>query len=214
MSVDENELLGEACQVLREGGVVACATETLTGLLADAYNRAAIDLVLELKQRPASLPVALLLPNVESLANVSIDVAAQEPTSAKMIARLADAFWPGPLTILVPVRGNLHPALSRDGLIGVRVPGESPALDLVRAFGKPLTATSANLSGQPPAATAAEVIAQFGQRLDVVMPQDAPRGAPSTVVSCQGGELTVLREGAIAEAELRAAVDPMLVPTR
>jgi L-threonylcarbamoyladenylate synthase len=176
--------------VLRAGGVVACPTETLQGLLADAFSETAVAKVVQLKRRGPE-PIALILPGWEALTQVAESC----PEQAMELGR---AHWPGPLTLLVRARAGLPAQLVRDGLVGVRVPGASPALELVRAFAGPLTATSANLSGSPAARTASEVQAYFPSGLDAAVPGDAPGGLPSTVVDATGPVLRVIRVGAIS----------------
>lgn len=183
--------IDEAVAVLRRGGVVACPTETWLGLLADAHDAAAIERVAALKGRPASLPIALLLPDASAVGPVS-----NAPPGA-LARQLMEAHWPGPLTILVRARETLHPQLTRDGKVGVRVPGASPALDLVRAFGGPLTATSANLSGEPPVKTLDELPESLRAGLDGSVPGVSPGGAPSTLVDATGSSIRVIRAGAI-----------------
>lgn len=176
-------------RVLERGGVVACPTETLIGLLADALAPAAVARVVTIKQRGPD-PIALLLPDVAALELVA------EPLTPEAFA-LARAHWPGPLTLVLRARPGLPRELLRDGTVGVRVPGPSPALDLVRAFGGPLTATSANPSGQPAARTEAELRAYFPYQLDAIVPGDAPGGAPSTIVDATTPTPRILRQGAI-----------------
>ena len=178
-------------RALREGGVVACATETFFGLLADALDAGAVDRVCALKGRQKGLPVALLLPNVEALDMVSDAV-------SPAAWQLAQQHWPGPLTLLVRARAGLSPALVKDGTVGVRVPGPSPALQLVQAFGSPLTATSANRSGEPAAQTAQEVQRAFPGGLAAILGTDAPGGLASTIVDTTRSELVVVRQGPIA----------------
>lgn len=180
--------------LLREGGVLACATETLHGLLADALNVQSVEQVAALKRRGAD-PIALLLPDLSAVRLVS-----DEPLSARALA-LATEYWPGPLTLVIKARPGLSPLLAPHGTVGVRVPGESPALTLVRAFGGPLTATSCNVSGQPAARTEQEARAYFGDGLAGYVPGDAPGGAPSTVLDATGPLLRVLRQGAVAIAD-------------
>jgi L-threonylcarbamoyladenylate synthase len=174
--------------VLRRGEVVACPTETLVGLLADALSHDAVERVVALKKRGPD-PIALLLPDRAALALVA------EPLTPEALA-LADQHWPGPLTLVVRALPGLPAAIAGQGTVGVRVPGPSPALDLVRAFGGPLTATSCNPSGQPAARTEREVRDYFPE-LTAVVSGDAPGGAPSTVVDATGSALKVLRLGAI-----------------
>lgn len=174
---------------LRAGGVVACATETQIGLLADAMNARAVAAVCALKGRPEGAPIALLLPGIDALPQVA------EPLVPRAAA-LAKAHWPGPLTLVVAARPELSPALVQDGRVGVRVPGPSPALTLVQAFGGPLTATSCNRSGQPAAVHAEDARGLFGDSVPV-WPADAPGGPPSTVIEVDGAHLRIIRPGAV-----------------
>lgn len=176
-------------EILRRGGVVACPTETLQGLLASALDPLAVQRVVQAKQRGPE-PIALIIPNVEALDAIAIEIS---PATRALTVK----HWPGPLTLLVRAHGALAPELVRDGKVGVRIPGPSPALDLVRAFGAPLTATSCNPSGQAPARTEAEARAYFVNVIDEFVPGDAPGGAPSTVVDASVDPPRVIRAGAI-----------------
>jgi L-threonylcarbamoyladenylate synthase len=184
------EDLGALVEVLKRGGVVACPTETWLGLLADASNGEAIQRVAELKGRPADMPIALLLPNAESVDAVALDL----PPAAQA---LIEAHWPGPLTILVPARPELDARLVKEGKVGVRVPGPSPAAELTRAFGRPLTATSANVSGAPPVRSVDELPATLADGLDAVVKGVSPGGAPSTLVDASQTPMRILRAGAV-----------------
>ncbi|HOU91414.1 MAG TPA: Sua5/YciO/YrdC/YwlC family protein [Polyangiaceae bacterium] len=122
-----------------------------------------------------------------------------------LAARLARAFWPRPLTIALPPAAGVDPRLTRDEMVAVRWPAASPAADLARALGRPLTATSANLPGAPPARTGAEVRASLRTPPDLpffVVEGAAVDGVPSTVVSIEGRRCRIVRLGAIAEADL------------
>jgi L-threonylcarbamoyladenylate synthase len=182
--------LATLVQVLERGGVVACPTETWLGLLADARNDRAMDRVAELKGRPADMPIALLLPDAESAEEVALSPSAQARA-------LMQAHWPGPLTILLEAKPGLSPRISRDGRVGVRVPGPSPAAELVRAFGHPLTATSANRTGEPPVRSVEELPAALAGGLDGVAAGVSPGGAPSTLVDSTRTPMQILRPGAI-----------------
>jgi len=182
--------LAELVKVLEQGGIVACPTETWLGLLADARNRGALERVAELKGRPADMPIALLLPDAQAVT----EVASSPSGEAKA---LMQAYWPGPLTILLTARPGLSPRLTRDGKVGVRVPGPSPAADLVRAFGRPVTATSANLSGEPPLRSAEELPPRIAEGLGGVVPGVSPGGAPSTLIDTTTSPMRILRAGAI-----------------
>jgi L-threonylcarbamoyladenylate synthase len=180
----------EHVAILRAGGVVACPTETQMGLLADALDARAIARVLEMKRRPADEPLPLIVPSLEAALRLAREVS---PDALALAAR----HWPGPLTLVLHARPGLPLALQKDGKLALRVPGPSPALDLVTAFAGPLTATSANLSGLPPLRTEAELRATFGAALAAVVPGDAPGGLASTIVDVTGERPVVLRQGAI-----------------
>jgi L-threonylcarbamoyladenylate synthase len=195
--------LTRALEVLGAGGVVAAATETFFGLLADARRTSAIDLVFSLKGREASKGVALLLPSRDAWATLVMSI-------PPLAARLADRFWPGPLTLALPARPGIDARLTEEGTIAVRWGGPSDASRVVAAFRAPLTATSANLAGKPPAETADEVRAAFA---DAIIRQDlmvlsgrAPGGAPSTLVRVDEGRVWVLRRGQIGQSELAGVV--------
>jgi L-threonylcarbamoyladenylate synthase len=176
--------------LLRAGGVLAVPTETQMGLLADALSEAAVGLVSELKRRPADQPISVIVPSLEQGLRLVRDV-------SELALRLARAHWPGPLTLVLRARDGLPRALTEDGKVALRVPGASPALALVRAFGGPLTATSANISGRPPLATAAELREVFGAGLAGIVPGSAPGGAASTIVDLTGERPRVLRQGSV-----------------
>jgi L-threonylcarbamoyladenylate synthase len=189
----------EALAALEQGGVVAAATETLFGLLADATRRDAIDRLLVLKPRGHEKGVPLLVPDFDSWRALVHEV----PASAE---RLAEAFWPGPLTIALPAGAAVDPRLALDGTVAVRMPGASVAAALVRALGRPLTATSANRPGEPPAADASQVRAAFAAELERgelrLAGTHAPGGAPSTVVVIEGTRWRAARIGAVSLEDL------------
>ncbi|HMI92934.1 MAG TPA: L-threonylcarbamoyladenylate synthase [Polyangiales bacterium] len=176
--------------LLRAGGVLACPTETQMGLLADALSEAAVAKVCELKGRPAGEALSVIVPSLEQALRLVRDVSDQA-------LRIARAHWPGPLTLVLRARDGLPGALIKDGKLALRVPGASPALALVRAFGGPLTATSANASGRPPLSSAAELRATFGSGLGGIVPGVAPGSAASTIVDLTGERPLVLRQGAV-----------------
>lgn len=180
-----------AAEVLRRGGVVAYPTETFYGLGALAADGAAVERLVRAKGRPDGKPLPLLaagLDQVEALADL--------PPLAR---RLAAAFWPGPLTLVVPARPGLHTAITGGlGTVGVRVTSSPVASALALQAGGALVATSANLAGEPPAASPAALDPALVARLDLVLDGGpAPGGLASTVVAVEGGGLRLLRAGAI-----------------
>ena len=145
----------ELVAALEAGLVVAAATESFFGLLADATSSAALDTLLRVKPRGADKGIPLILPDAKSWSLLVPEVPA--------VARaLADALWPGALSIALPARAELDRRVTLDGSVAVRVAAASPAAELARLFGKPLTATSANLPGDPPTTDDAGVMAQLG----------------------------------------------------
>jgi L-threonylcarbamoyladenylate synthase len=195
--------LDAALAALRAGGVVAAATETWFGLLAEARDGAAIDRVFSLKGRAAEKGVAVLLPD----RNAWTTLVERVPTLAW---GLADRFWPGPLTIALPARRSLDNRLLVDGTIGARWGSPSDASRIAQAFGAPLTATSANATGTPPLATSDEVAVAFGAARDrgdlLIVSGRAPGGEPSTVIAVHGERAVVVREGAVPSSAIVAAL--------
>ncbi|MBU4321252.1 MAG: threonylcarbamoyl-AMP synthase, partial [Nitrospinae bacterium] len=151
----------------------------------------------ELKKRPKEKPMPLIIGNRASLSMIAVFV-------NEIAESLMDKFWPGPLTLLLEAKKGLSPYLTADtGRIAVRIPGESAALYLVREAGFPITATSANPSGIPPAEDADSVIRYFGKKIDMVI--DGGRtagGLPSTIVDAAGESIKIVREGAIPRSIL------------
>lgn len=193
----------EAVATLQNGGVVAAATETFFGLLADARREDAIDRVYALKGRAEGKGSALLLPTIDAWRDLVVEI-------PELAERLAQAFWPGPLTIALSAKPGLDPRLVVSGKVGVRLPAPSDAARLTTAFGAPVTATSANRSGEPPFTTSEEVEAAFSEeiaRKDLVVRKGrAPGGAASTLVVVEKDEVRLVREGAISVAAMKAVI--------
>jgi L-threonylcarbamoyladenylate synthase len=192
---------------LAAGGVIAAPTETSYGLLADATNPRAVDAVLALKPRDAGKGIGLLLPNRERWQAVVAHIPRQA-------AVLADAFWPGPLTIVLPAAANLDTRLTLAGSIGVRLGSASPASALASAFGRPLTATSANPPGEAPAGLASDVEAAFAREIAaqalLVMPGTSPGGLASTVVTVSDAGAKIVRPGAVSAEALTRVVGALI----
>jgi L-threonylcarbamoyladenylate synthase len=199
-STEHLDELARAVAHLKSGGVVAVATETFFGLCADARRGSAVDAVFALKGREETKASALLIPDLDAWVPLVTEV----PTLAK---RLATRFWPGPLTIALTAHESVHPLLKYRGKVAVRVPGPSPALELARAFGGPLTATSANPSGSPSSRSADDVRAYFeGRGGLLVLGGIAPGGMPSTVVEVVGDTWRMVRPGAVPSSVLEEHV--------
>jgi L-threonylcarbamoyladenylate synthase len=184
--------IASAVAVLREGGVVAYPTDTLYGLAVDPRQDDAVRRLFDVKARDRTAAVALVAADVAQ--------AQQAGTFGGSELALARAFWPGPLTIVVPAAPALSTRLSGGlGTIGVRVPAHAVARAMAGAFGWCITATSANVSGRPAAMTADEVAAALGSRIDALVDAGpAPGGPPSTIVEFADGRPVLRRTGAIA----------------
>jgi len=195
-----------AARVLAEGGLVAFPTETVYGLGADAANPAAVARIYQAKGRPAFNPL---------IAHVG------DITAARKIARLdahaaalAEAFWPGPLTLVLPKTQNCAVAdLATAGLdtVAIRIPAHPVARDILRAFGGPVVAPSANLSGHVSATTAAHVQSDLAGRIDLIVDGGPVAvGVESTIVGCFD-EPMLLRPGGLPRAEIERVLGRALM---
>jgi L-threonylcarbamoyladenylate synthase len=195
-----------AVDVLRRGGLVAFPTETVYGLGADAGNLAAVERLFAVKGRPRGHPVIVHLGGAGALD----DWVREVPDAAH---RLAAAFWPGPLTLLLP-RSELVADAVTGGrpAVGVRVPAHPVALALLRAFGGGIAAPSANRFGRVSPTTAAHVRADLGDDVDLILDGGPTTvGVESTIVDCTADVPTVLRHGGVTAEELAAVLDGPLV---
>ncbi|CAN5770294.1 L-threonylcarbamoyladenylate synthase [soil metagenome] len=188
----------EAAHELESGGIVLFPTDTLYGLAVDARNADAVARLIALKGRNAEKAISIILPDVSAIS----DYAEVSDAARKLIEK----YLPGPLTLVLPIKGSELGHLAPDGTIGIRVPDDSFTRALARAFKAPYTATSANVSGQPSLHTVSEILEQFGTaagQIDLVV-DDGPRKSalPSTVVRLVGDEIEILREGALSAADL------------
>lgn len=197
----ESARIAEAVAALRAGEVVVCPTETFYALAADSRLPGSLEKIFELKGRDAAKTIALIAAD----ATMAFSIAREVPHRAR---RLARKFWPGPLTLVMPARHDLPKALiGPDGGVGVRVSPDPIASALALALGASITATSANLSGAPPAVTLAPVRQAFGGKIKIMLDGGRlPGGAPSTLVACRADGYEILREGAISRDAIAAAL--------
>lgn len=190
-----------AAALLRAGELVAFPTDTVYGVGAVVWDAAAVARLYTAKLRALDKAIPVLLADAADLALV----ARMAPPAA---IRLAERFWPGPLTLIVPALSSIPAEVTAGGdTVAVRVPDHPLTRALIRAAGAPLATTSANLSGQPSPITAAEVVAQLGDRIAVILDGGrCPGGVPSTLVDVTGEHPVVLRPGPISLADIRAAM--------
>ena len=185
--------VAEAVEVLRNRGVAAIPTDTVYGLAANGLDEAAAARVFEVKGRHERMPLPLLLASVDDLSLCCTDV-------PDFVRVLAEAFWPGPLTLVLRRSDAVPDTVTGGGdTVGVRVPDHPVPREIALRLGAPITGTSANRSGLPPATTAAEVREQMGNRVDYVLDGGGVRsGVPSTVLDLTGSEPLVLRPGGVS----------------
>lgn len=190
------DALTMAKKVLDQNGLIAFPTDTVYGLASRLNSAKAIEGLFLAKGRDFNKAIAVLIGDVEQLSQV----ARKLPENA---LELAARFWPGALTLVVYRLPELPVNLSPSETVGVRMPDHAFARKLLRACG-PLATTSANISGQANPLSAAEVEAQLGGRIALILDGGpVPGGIPSTVVDCTSPDVKILRQGAISEAEIR-----------
>jgi L-threonylcarbamoyladenylate synthase len=181
--------------LLARGGVLAIPTESSYGLAADPRSAAGVDAVYRVKARERGKPLPVVAADLAQVASLGIDVEDEA-------CRLADAVWPAPLSVLLPIASPL-PAAAGEPALAVRIPDHALLRVLLREIGMPLTATSANSSGQPPLLdpdAAAELLA--GHDAVVVAGGPLAGGSPSTLAAWTGGEWRILREGRFLRVHL------------
>lgn len=181
---------------IAEGGVVAIPTDTVYGIAASLAHPAAIERIYEIKQRPESQPLPVLISSIGALSRL---VHLNEE-----VIPLLDTFWPGPLTVVLPAASQLPSrVLGPDGTVGVRLPNHYIAIEVIEKAGGAIVCTSANRSGEPPAESAREVADTIGSELDLILDSGkAPGGVASTVVALDDLSLRFIREGAISMTEV------------
>jgi L-threonylcarbamoyladenylate synthase len=198
----QRDALQEAAKWIRNGGLVALPTDTLYGLAADPFRADAVARVLAVKGRTASRGLPLIAADADQIA---AHLGGLPPNAV----RLAGKFWPGPLTLLIPAPA----ALARDvsggtGRVGVRVPAHDIARAICRGAGGPITATSANRTGQPATSDPAEVERTLGDDVDLLIDAGpSPGGAPSTIVDVTAALPQLVRAGAVPWDEIQAWLD-------
>ncbi len=197
----DEKTIAEAVKILRGGGVVAFPTETFYGLGADARQEAAVEKIFHLKGRNARNPISVIVDNDQA----AILLVEEMPPAAHI---LMQKFWPGPLTMLLRASTAVLPRLTGGtGKIGIRVSSHTIARMLAKRLAGPLTATSANLSGERECSTAEEVLHAFGESLDAVIDGGKTTGGlGSTILDVTVSPPLVRREGVVSRTEIIAAL--------
>lgn len=195
------EDLNRAVAVLKSGGVVAFPTETYYGLAVDPLNPLALNHLFTLKQREISKPILTLVSDPGSLSALVREI-------PDIYIPLMERFWPGPLTLVFQAKLNLPSLLTANtSTVGIRQSSHPFAQQLVSAFGRPITATSANISGLHAAIDAHQVRAQFGNKIDLIFDGGRTPGIiGSTIIGQSGNNLKLIREGMISFEEIIQSV--------
>ncbi len=188
--------------VLLSGGLVAYPTESFYGLAVDATNEQAIIRLFSVKKRRPDRPVLILIPSVESLAQY---VATIPPLAHRLIRE----FWPGALTLVFDASSKISQLLAaKSGKIGIRLSSHPLATALARSIGRPITGTSANVSGEPPCSTAKEVFDSLGDSVDLILDGGKTEGKiGSTVLDVTVDPPKILREGMVSREKLVRCLD-------
>ena len=199
LSIHDPQALAAALAVLTGGGVAAFPTDTVYGLGAMAFDENAVGTLYSVKERAAEKAIPILIGDFNQLGLVTTGV-------TPMAAKLAERFWPGPLTIVLPRHPSIPDAVTLLPTVGVRIPDFASTRKLLWLTG-PLAVTSANISGQDSPSTAIGVEAQLGGRIPLILDGGAtPGGAASTVVDCTKSQPVILRDGPVSLEEILQAL--------
>jgi L-threonylcarbamoyladenylate synthase len=197
LSIDDPSAISTAKKLIKAGNLIAIPTDTIYGVAGDPFSPAAIRKIYEVKERPQEKALPVLIGDLHQLADLVQSVSFQ-------VRRIAESFWPGALTLVLPKSQRIPPELSPHPTIGIRMPDLDFTLKLLAEIG-PLAVTSANISNGPNSTTADEVAAQLGGRIDLILNGGATPGpTASTVLDASGPELYILREGPISLSEINA----------
>lgn len=198
MSGMDREEARKAAEILRAGGVIVYPTETVYGLGCNPWDHDAWERIIRLKRRDSGRSMLLLADSRKMIEETTGEL-------SPLAARLAETFWPGPLTLVLrPERELPRWFYGPSGGVAFRVTVSEVSRAIIGEFGKPIVSTSANISGEPTVATFEEALRLFGDDTDLVVNCIEPLfGVPSTVVDVTSGHMELLREGAIPRARIR-----------
>lgn len=195
------ENITEAAELIRQGALVAVPTETVYGLAGSGFNESAVERIYEVKGRPEVKPLSLMVPGPEAFEKCCTEV----PQAARV---LAERFWPGPLTIVLPAREEIPSVVLAGGhTVGLRCPDHPLTLRLLRECALPLAAPSANPSGEPSPKTAQQVLGYFDGKIEAVIDGgECGLGRESTIIDLTRAPYRILRRGALPERDIAAAL--------
>ena len=196
----------EPClEILGRGGVIVYPTDTIYALGVNAYDTEAVQKIPSLKQRPSDMPISIAVPDLEALEQIAV--------VTSLVQKIYNKFLPGGLTLILELRTGLEsklPAMlvSESNKIGIRVPKHSLALTLIKQFGKPLTATSANLHSQPMPVNISTAVEQLGNKIDIYLDcGECKYQGESTIIDVTNDTVNLIREGVISRTELESQLE-------
>ena len=197
LPIDNPQAIPYAKHIIQDGGLITFPTDTIYGLAADPFNPQAIQRIFTAKERPEEKALPVLIGDFDQLGELVLRI-------DERMRRIASAFWPGALTLILPKAPKVPPELTPYPTIGVRMPNLSFTLQLLKETG-PLATTSANISGGPNPVDAASVMAQLGGRVHLIL-NGGPTPGPtaSTVADLSGPEIQILRAGPISLSDLQS----------
>lgn len=199
LKAEQAGAIEEAARLLKDGHLIAFPTDTLYGVGADTFNPRAIKKLFAAKGRPLEKGIPVLLSDVEYLGEIV-------GQTSDLTMKLAQKFWPGPLTLILPKRDSISEIISPDENIAVRVPDNDVARKFIRAAGGAVATSSANRSGEPPALDAQEALAALGDSIAAVLDGGkVSLGIASTIVDCTDFPPRILRQGPLTAEELSLA---------
>ena len=195
--------LDHAADILMSGGTVIFPTDTVLGLGVHAFKKDAIEKIYEIKGRDRNKPINILISDIDKLASLV------EPLN-KIEEKLAETFWPGPLTLILKLKEsniNLYNFTKSDGTIGIRIPKSEIAREIIRKSGGIVATTSVNLSGDEPAILVSEINPIIKEKVDYIINQnESSTREPSTVVKVDDETINILRQGALSMSDLESAL--------
>lgn len=196
-SCSPDDLVANAAAIISQGGALAYPTETFYGLGVDATSEKAVRKIFDIKGRDFKNPVSVIIGNRDQMNPLVVSI-------SETAQKLMDAFWPGPLTLVFEASENVSPLLTAGtGKVGVRLSGHDFARRLALAAGRPITATSANLSGAPECSDADAVMRQLADKIDAVIDLGEKGGmVGSTIIDVTTKSLLILRQGVIAACDI------------
>ena len=200
LQIDQPQSISRAVEIVQSGGVIAFPTDTVYGIGVSAFNEMAIEKLYQVKGRSYQKAIPILVSDQEELTRIT-------PPLDQNVKAIIQRFWPGAITLIIPLLKGMPENLSPTQTVGVRIPDFKLTRELLSHTG-PLAATSANISGGESTLTAEEVAENLGGMIDLILDGGkTPGGVPSTVLDCTQAELIILREGPISLDTIKLAID-------